>query len=325
MTVYVMLTTGPDLFTGLSLIVLALLTFGILGALTEPPTSAADAVHAPAGRTQAAAAPLAAGRAGGAARGGGDAAARGRAGEPPPRAGARRDAAPGPLQESGTAPLAGGGTAPSPLAVRLDDPRDSVRVQFRKPPRSGLLFDLDTGRVLWRHAPQRVLPIASLTKMMTALIVVDRVPERARVKITKEALAYTGSGVGMFKRGKRIDVEHDAARAAAAVRQRRRDRALACARPGSQARFVAPDEPAGARDGPGVHALLVGQRHQGPGQPLVRARPGGARAGGAARAAAGPDRAPALGRAAGSRSRAASSTSTTTTRCCGWATAARPA
>jgi hypothetical protein len=37
MTVYVMLTTGPDLFTGLSLIVLALLTFGILGALTEPP------------------------------------------------------------------------------------------------------------------------------------------------------------------------------------------------------------------------------------------------------------------------------------------------
>ena len=37
MTLYVMLTSGPDLFTGLSLIVLALLTFGILGALTEPP------------------------------------------------------------------------------------------------------------------------------------------------------------------------------------------------------------------------------------------------------------------------------------------------
>jgi D-alanyl-D-alanine carboxypeptidase len=42
--------------------------------------------------------------------------------------------------------------------------------------------------------------------MMTALIVVDRVPKRAKVKITKEALAYTGSGVGMFKRGKRIEV-----------------------------------------------------------------------------------------------------------------------
>jgi hypothetical protein len=37
MTVYVMLRNGPDLLTGLSLIVLALMAFGILGALTEPP------------------------------------------------------------------------------------------------------------------------------------------------------------------------------------------------------------------------------------------------------------------------------------------------
>jgi hypothetical protein len=36
-TVYVMLTSGPDVLTGLSLIVLFLMTFGILGALTEPP------------------------------------------------------------------------------------------------------------------------------------------------------------------------------------------------------------------------------------------------------------------------------------------------
>jgi hypothetical protein len=37
MTIYVMLRSGPDLLTGLSLIVLALMAFGILGALTEPP------------------------------------------------------------------------------------------------------------------------------------------------------------------------------------------------------------------------------------------------------------------------------------------------
>jgi hypothetical protein len=37
MTVYVMLRSGPDLLTALSLIVLALMAFGILGALTEPP------------------------------------------------------------------------------------------------------------------------------------------------------------------------------------------------------------------------------------------------------------------------------------------------
>ncbi len=37
LTVYVILTSGLDVLTGLSLIVLALMTFGILGALTEPP------------------------------------------------------------------------------------------------------------------------------------------------------------------------------------------------------------------------------------------------------------------------------------------------
>jgi serine-type D-Ala-D-Ala carboxypeptidase (penicillin-binding protein 5/6) len=115
-------------------------------------------------------------------------------------------AAPGPLQDSGTAPLAGGGTAPSPLAVQLEGAPDVVRVDFRKPPRSGLMFDVDSGLVLWRHDPERVLPIASLTKMMTALVVVDRLPEGARVPITREALAYTGSGVGLLPRGKRIGI-----------------------------------------------------------------------------------------------------------------------
>jgi D-alanyl-D-alanine carboxypeptidase (penicillin-binding protein 5/6) len=115
-------------------------------------------------------------------------------------------APPAALEDTGTAPLAGGGTAPSPLAVGLDDPRDLVTLRFHKPPRSGLMFDLDTGQVLWRHEPERVLPIASLTKMMTALVVVDRVREGAKVLITREALDYRGSGVGLLPRGKWIGV-----------------------------------------------------------------------------------------------------------------------
>ena len=82
-----------------------------------------------------------------------------------------------------------------------------MRVAFKHPPRSGLLFDLDTGEVLWRRQPDRVLPIASLTKMMTALIVVDRAPPDAKVRVTKEALAYKGSAVGVLPKGKRIKLE----------------------------------------------------------------------------------------------------------------------
>ncbi len=132
--------------------------------------------------------------------------AAGRAGDPDPPRRTTAPPAPGPLLDSGTAPLAGGGTAPSPLAVQLEGAPDVVRVDFRKPPRSGLMFDVDSGLVLWRHDPERVLPIASLTKMMTALVVVDRLPEGARVPITREALAYTGSGVGLLPRGKRIGI-----------------------------------------------------------------------------------------------------------------------
>jgi D-alanyl-D-alanine carboxypeptidase len=117
--------------------------------------------------------------------------------------------APAPRQAAGglgLEPLAGGGTAPSPLAVRLEQGGDPVRLRFKHMPRAGLLFDIDTGRVLWRHQPTRVLPIASLTKMMTALVVTDRVKRGARVPITREALHYQGSGVGLLPRGKRIRI-----------------------------------------------------------------------------------------------------------------------
>jgi D-alanyl-D-alanine carboxypeptidase len=52
-----------------------------------------------------------------------------------------------------------------------------------------------------------VLPIASLTKMMTAHIVVSREQPDAKVMVTKEALAYRGSGVGLLPKGKRVKLE----------------------------------------------------------------------------------------------------------------------
>jgi D-alanyl-D-alanine carboxypeptidase (penicillin-binding protein 5/6) len=119
----------------------------------------------------------------------------------------RAAAPPAPLPTTGPAAVGSAGTAPSPLAVRLDDPHDTVAVAFKHAPRAGLLFDLNTGRVLWRRNPTRVLPIASLTKMMTALLVAERVPREGRVRITPETLRYRGSGVGLLPRGKLIGVQ----------------------------------------------------------------------------------------------------------------------
>jgi serine-type D-Ala-D-Ala carboxypeptidase (penicillin-binding protein 5/6) len=98
------------------------------------------------------------------------------------------------------------GPGPSPLAVKLAAP-DLIRMPFHRPPRAGLLFDLDTGQVLWRRNPTRLLPITSLTKMMTALLVVAGEPPGARVRITKEARDAPGSRVGLLPKRKPVRVE----------------------------------------------------------------------------------------------------------------------
>src|SRR3954453_20141368 len=82
-----------------------------------------------------------------------------------------------------------------------------IRVHFKHPPRGGLVFDLDSGQVLWAPPPLKRLPIASLTKIMTAIIVSERTRPRERALITREALNYSGSGVGVLPRGRFVPVE----------------------------------------------------------------------------------------------------------------------
>jgi D-alanyl-D-alanine carboxypeptidase len=92
------------------------------------------------------------------------------------------------------------------FAVHLSRP-DAVHLRFVRKPRAGLLFDVKSGRVLWRLKPERRLPIASLTKMMTALVVVERQDPHERVEITKEAVTTGGSGVGVLPKGKKVQLE----------------------------------------------------------------------------------------------------------------------
>jgi D-alanyl-D-alanine carboxypeptidase (penicillin-binding protein 5/6) len=100
-------------------------------------------------------------------------------------------------------PAANGPSAPT---VQLAA-KDQVRVRLDKEPRAGLLFDLDRGQALWSRNPQQVLPMASLTKIMTAVLVAERTSRRDRPKITRAALRYSGSGVGVLPRGRRVPVD----------------------------------------------------------------------------------------------------------------------
>jgi serine-type D-Ala-D-Ala carboxypeptidase (penicillin-binding protein 5/6) len=81
------------------------------------------------------------------------------------------------------------GSAPAP---------HQLHIRLKLGLESGLLFDVRTGRVLWARRPGAVVPIASLTKMMTALIVVTHTQPSDKVLVTKQAVHFTGSGMGVL-------------------------------------------------------------------------------------------------------------------------------
>jgi D-alanyl-D-alanine carboxypeptidase len=85
--------------------------------------------------------------------------------------------------------------------------QDVVHIAFHHPPRAGVLFNLTTGQVLWQRNPYKRLRIASLTKMMTALLTVQSAAPTARVLITKAAVASAGSKVGVLPLGKHVRLE----------------------------------------------------------------------------------------------------------------------
>lgn len=92
----------------------------------------------------------------------------------------------------------------TPFSVRAAAEPTRVRLRLKHPPRAGILFDVDSGKVLWQLNPNRPLPIASLTKMMTGLLIAERHGPRERVLITRQATDFAGSGIGLLPQGKKV-------------------------------------------------------------------------------------------------------------------------
>jgi D-alanyl-D-alanine carboxypeptidase (penicillin-binding protein 5/6) len=63
--------------------------------------------------------------------------------------------------------------SPSPFLSHLSTPADPIPVP-RVEASATILMDLDTGQVLFGRAPEQSRPIASLTKLMTALVVLEK-------------------------------------------------------------------------------------------------------------------------------------------------------
>jgi D-alanyl-D-alanine carboxypeptidase (penicillin-binding protein 5/6) len=106
-------------------------------------------------------------------------------------------------------PVPGGGTSPSPFPTALDVPSASASVP-RLAVGSAVLADLDTGQVLLALDGEEERPIASLTKLMTALLVLKRTEPAEVVTVSEDASTSVG-GYGVselgLQMGERISVE----------------------------------------------------------------------------------------------------------------------
>jgi D-alanyl-D-alanine carboxypeptidase (penicillin-binding protein 5/6) len=80
-------------------------------------------------------------------------------------------------------------------------------VKLHPQPHAGLAFDLADGRVLWRHGATITRPIASLTKLMTALLAVERFGPHDLVRIPRAADRIGGSHMGGLKPGRHVRAE----------------------------------------------------------------------------------------------------------------------
>jgi D-alanyl-D-alanine carboxypeptidase (penicillin-binding protein 5/6) len=98
----------------------------------------------------------------------------------------------------------------SPFPQILHTPADAT-TEPAIDAQAAVLADLNSGRVLFQQDPTRPLPIASLTKIMTALLVLERSDPTDRVEIDPRAvfdrMDYGAASTLGFRAGERVTVE----------------------------------------------------------------------------------------------------------------------
>ncbi|MBX4189537.1 serine hydrolase [Candidatus Parcubacteria bacterium] len=76
----------------------------------------------------------------------------------------------------------------SPSKVAVENPFDKIHISAK----AAYVFDVRTGEVLYEKNADTRLPLASLTKVMTALVATELAPTYSVVTVTKEAIATEG-------------------------------------------------------------------------------------------------------------------------------------
>ena len=86
-----------------------------------------------------------------------------------------------------------------PLRTNAADPQLSAK--------SVLIIDTKTGQTLYGKKAQDIFPLASLTKLLSSLVVLDAVPLEKDIELSQDIID-TGGGADDFKAGERVQARH---------------------------------------------------------------------------------------------------------------------
>jgi serine-type D-Ala-D-Ala carboxypeptidase (penicillin-binding protein 5/6) len=87
--------------------------------------------------------------------------------------------------------------SPSPYPSSLETPEPSARTPELTAP-AAVLLDLDSGAILFERRARERRPVASTTKIMTALLVLERTAPDEIVTVSPGAITQLGAGLGLL-------------------------------------------------------------------------------------------------------------------------------
>ncbi len=85
--------------------------------------------------------------------------------------------------------------------------RDTTLAEPQITAQSALIFDIKRGRVLFEKASDRVMPLASLTKLLSSMVVLDSIPLDKVITLDQKAIDTLGDA-GDFRVGEKVEVRH---------------------------------------------------------------------------------------------------------------------
>lgn len=98
-------------------------------------------------------------------------------------------------------------TLMSPVAAALDKKDSSRSADPVNHAQASALIDVESGRLLYSKQGDEVLPIASLTKIMTAIVAIEHGNLKDKVKVSNKAFGKEGSSI-YLKLGEEMSLEN---------------------------------------------------------------------------------------------------------------------